>query len=59
MRFPVELLRVSGPESQLGSLKLVIDDVLDTGNIANYELVADGGAEALTAETHLGQPDAQ
>jgi valyl-tRNA synthetase len=53
MRFPVSHLRVSGTEAQLRSLKLVMDDVTETGNVAGLELVADGTAESLVAETRL------
>jgi valyl-tRNA synthetase len=59
MRFPVQHLRVSGPEAQLGSLKLVIDDVVETGNVSSYELIADGSVETLTTETELGEREAQ
>jgi valyl-tRNA synthetase len=57
MRFPVRHLRVTGPESQLGLLKLVMDDVTETGNIADYELIADGAAETLIADTQLAEPE--
>jgi valyl-tRNA synthetase len=57
MRFPVQHLRVSGSEAQLGLLKLVIDDVTETGNIADYELIADGAAETLSAETQLAEAE--
>ena len=57
MRFPVRHLRVTGPESQLGLLKLVMDDVTETGNIADYELIADGAAETLVADTQLAEPE--
>ncbi|MEA2510283.1 MAG: valyl-tRNA synthetase, partial [Actinomycetota bacterium] len=58
MRFPVRQLRVSGTEAQLGSLKLVMEDVTETGNVADYELVADGAAESLVAETQLDESEA-
>ncbi|HEX3328204.1 MAG TPA: valine--tRNA ligase [Actinomycetota bacterium] len=57
MRFPVRHLGVTGPESKLGLLKLVMDDVTETGNIADYELIADGAAETLVADTQLAEPE--
>jgi hypothetical protein len=59
MKFPVEQLRVTGPENLLGGLKLVLDDVLETANAANAELVADGAAEALTAIVELGEREGE
>jgi valyl-tRNA synthetase len=57
MRFPVRHLRVTGPENQLGLLKLVMDDVTETGNIADCELIADGAVESLIADTQLAEPE--
>jgi valyl-tRNA synthetase len=59
MRFPVHHLGVSGPEAQLRSLKSVIDDVVETGNVASYELSADGSAETLVADTQLAERESR
>ncbi|MDP9225970.1 MAG: valine--tRNA ligase, partial [Actinomycetota bacterium] len=55
MRFPVDHLRVVGPESLLRSLKSVVDDVAETGNIRTHELVSDGDAGELKASVHLAE----
>jgi valyl-tRNA synthetase len=58
MRFPVEHLRVTGPEAELGLLKLVLEDLTETGNVANCELIAGPGSD-LVAETRLADPEAK
>jgi valyl-tRNA synthetase len=55
MRFPVDHLRVVGPEAQLRSLKAAMDDVAETGNVRVHELVADGAAEGLSASVSLAE----
>jgi valyl-tRNA synthetase len=58
MRFPVQHLQITGPEADLGLLKLVLDDVTETGNVADYELIA-GADGDLVAETRLADPEAK
>jgi valyl-tRNA synthetase len=55
MKFPVKRLRITGSESELGGLKLVLEDVLETTNAEGAELVADGSAESLDVTVELSE----
>ena len=57
IKTPVESLEVRGPEVRLESLRLVLDDVLATGNVRAHELVADGAGDELSVTVALGEPE--
>jgi len=54
VRWPVERLVVAGPQTRLGSVQEVIEDLKATGNLAEVELRPNDSDHAFTVEVTLG-----